>query len=383
MRYRELKRCGNQKVSQIGLGCEGFINKSTEEFAKMLHYALDQGVNFMDLYTPNPVFRDNLGKAIAGKRNQIVLQGHICSVWEKDQYLRSRDPKKSKASFEDQLKRLGTDYMDVGMIHYVDGEKDFEEVFHGDIIEYCRQLKKEGKIRSIGVSSHNPLVAKKAVETGDIDVLMFSVNAAYDMQPPGEDCNALWDPENYKNGLTDMNPDRKELYELCERMDVAIDVMKAFGGGDMLDAKLSPFGVAFTEAQCMEYCLTRPGVVSVMAGCHSIEQLQKSLSYLEASREERDYASVLSKMEKFKFQGNCMYCGHCAPCVKGISVADVNKYLNLALAQGEVPETVADHYKLLEHHASECVNCKSCERNCPFGVEVVKRMEKAVEVFGY
>lgn len=383
MKYRELKRCDHVKVSEIALGCEGFMGKNKEEFTAMLHRAMELGINFIDMYTSNPEFRDNLGAAITGKREQIVLQGHICSVWENGQYLRSRELQKAKAGFEDQLKRIGTDYLDVGMIHYVDSESDFQEVFQGDIITYCEQLKKEGKIRSLGLSSHNPKVARMAVETGLIDVLMFSVNAAYDMQPAGEDCNELWNPDNYKDGLTNMNPERRELYELCEREDVSIDVMKVFGGGDMLNAELSPFGVAFNEYQCIEYCLTRPAVAAVMAGCHSIEEIEKVVSYYQASKEERDYASVLSRMDKFKFHGNCMYCGHCAPCAVGISVADVNKYLNLSLAQKTVPETVADHYKLLQHHASECIACGSCQRNCPFGVEVIEKMKKAAEVFGY
>ena len=383
MNYRVLKKCNNLKVSEIALGCEGFVGKSREEFLAMFNRAMELGINFIDMYTPNPEFRDNMGAAIEGRRDQIVLQGHICSVWENGQYLRTRDLEKTKAGFEDQLKRLGTDYLDIGMIHYVDSESDFEEVFRGDVIGYCKELKAEGRIHAIGLSSHNPVVACKAVETGAIDVLMFSVNAAYDMQPASEDCNDLWDPKNYQDGRIGMDPERKALYELCEREGVAIDVMKAFGGGDMLKEELSPFGVAFNENQCIEYCLTRPGVVSVMAGCRSIAEMEKSVSYFDASREERDYSTVLSRMEKFKFQGNCMYCGHCAPCSVGINVADINKYLNLALAQGGVPETVADHYKLLEHHASECVACGSCVRNCPFGVEVIQRMEKAAEVFGY
>ncbi len=383
MDYGVLKRCGNLKVSEIALGCEGFIGKSREEFRAMLDRAMELGINFIDMYTPNPEFRDNMGAAIAGRRDRIVLQGHICSVWENGQYLRTRDLAKTKAGFEDQLGRLGTDYLDIGMIHYVDGESDFEEVFRGGVMEYCKELKAEGRIHAIGMSSHNPVVARKAVETGAIDVLMFSVNAAYDMQPASEDCNDLWDPKNYQEGHTGMDPERKALYELCEREGVAIDVMKAFGGGDMLKEELSPFGVAFNEYQCIEYCLTRPGAVSVMAGCHSIAEVERAVSYFDASREQRDYSTVLSHMEKFKFQGNCMYCGHCAPCSVGINVADINKYLNLALAQGEVPETVADHYKLLKHHASECIACGSCVRNCPFGVEVIQRMEKAVEVFGY
>lgn len=383
MKYREIKRCNNIKVSEIALGCEGFMKKSKDEYKTMIDRAIELGINFIDMYTSNPDFRDNMGYALSGRRDKFVLQGHIGSTWENGQYLRTRDVSKTRIAFEDQLKRLGTDYIDIGMIHYVDGLSDFEEVFSGDFIKYCLELKEKGIIKAIGMSSHNPIVAKKAVETGYIDVLMFSVNAAYDMQPPNEDVEELWNPENYKNQLINIDPDRQELYELCERENVAIDVMKAFGGGDMLNAELSPFGVAFNEYQCIEYCLTRPGVISVMAGCRSIEEMEKAVSYFDAAREEKDYSLVLSKMEKFKFEGNCMYCGHCAPCTVGINVADVNKYLNLSLAQGEVPETVADHYKLLGHHAGECIECGQCESNCPFAVEIIKKMRMAKDMFGY
>lgn len=383
MRYREIRRCNNLKVSEIALGCEGFMGKSAGEFRAMLDRAMELGINFIDMYTPNPVFRDNMGAAIAGRRKELVLQGHIGSVWENGQYLRTRDVGKTRAAFEDQLHRLGTDYLDIGMIHYVDGADDFDKVFHSGFIEYCKELKAGGQIRCLGISSHNPVVARQAVETDLIDVLMFSVNAAYDMQPPSEDCEELWNPENYKNGSNGIGPERKALYELCARRGVAIDVMKAFGGGDMLSAELSPFGVAFNEYQCIDYCLTRPGVAAVMAGAHTIEEVEKLVRYYDVPREERDYSGVLSQIEKFHLKGNCMYCGHCAPCTVSINVADVNKYLNLSLAQGEVPETVADHYRLLGHHASECIACGSCERNCPFGVEIIQKMKKAAEVFGY
>lgn len=383
MRYRSLKRYPDLKVSEIALGCEGLAVKTEEELRIMVDRALALGINFIDLCLPNPDLRDNLGKAMAGRREKFCLQGHIGAAWENGQYLRTRDLEKTKRAFEDQLNRLGTDHIEIGMIHYVDGAEDFEKIFHGDFIEYCKELKAEGKIRCLGMSSHNPLIARKAVETGLIDVLMFSVNPAYDMQPPSEDCNALWNADSYKDGADGIDPERKALYELCEREGVAIDVMKAFGGGDMLDEKLSPFGVAFNEYQCIEYCLTRPGVAAVMAGCHSVEEIEKLAGYYEAPREEKDYSSLMAQAEKFHLKGNCMYCGHCAPCTVGIDVASVNKYLNLVLAQGEVPETVTDHYKLLEHHASECIACGSCERNCPFSVGVIEKMRKAAEVFGY
>ena len=60
-----------------------------------------------------------------------------------------------------------------------------------------------------------------------------------------------------------------------------------------------------------------------------------------------------------------MYCGHCAPCPKGIAVADVTKFLNLTKAQGMVPETVAQHYGALTAHGGDCIECGACETRCP------------------
>ena len=382
MKYRKIMRCNGIEVSEIALGCEGFLGKTLEEYQEMIDCAAELGVNFIDMYTPNPEFQTNLGKVIAGRREKFVLQGHLGAVWENNEYLRTRDLDKVKAAFEAQLANLGTDYLDIGMIHYSDSGDDWDTIVKGGMLDYCKELKKQGKIHAIGLSSHNPLVAKEAVAGGSIDVLMFSVNAAYDLQPPGEDCMELFDKANYTEGMA-VDAERKALYEFCEKENVAIDVMKAFGGGDMLNAGLSPFGVAFNEYQCMEYCLTRPGVVSVMAGCHTVEEIQRLAGYYEAAEADKDYTAVLSKISRFDFKGNCMYCGHCAPCTVGINVADVNKYLNLCLAQEMVPETVADHYKQQAHHASECIGCGRCEKNCPFGVEIIEKMKQAQEIFGY
>ena len=93
-------------------------------------------------------------------------------------------------------------------------------------------------------------------------------------------------------------------------------------------------------------------------------------------------ASALAAFPRISWQGHCMYCSHCEPCPQRIDIADVTKFLNLALAQGGVPETVREHYAALEHHAGECVQCGACEKRCPFGVSIRENMKKAVEVFG-
>ena len=154
------------------------------------------------------------------------------------------------------------------------------------------------------------------------------------------------------------------------------------GGGDLLNAELSPAGRALTLFQCLHYALTRPGVASVMSGARNLEELKTSIAYEDAPEAERDYAAALAALPRISWVGHCMYCGHCAPCPVGIDVAGVTKFLNLARAQGEVPETVREHYAVLPHHGGECISCGACERRCPFGVPVMENMRRAAELFG-
>ena len=381
MEYRELGRTGI-KVSVIALGCEGFVANEGALTEQLLNAAEQGGINCIDLYAPQPEMRSRLGKWLRGRRGKFVLQAHLCTVWQEGQYKRTREIGEVKASFEDLLKRLATDYIDIGMIHYVDSLEDWEAVAGGPVMEYARELQAQGKIRYIGLSSHNPAAAMQAVQSGLIDVLMFSVNPCYDLQPANEDCYALWDGKNYDRQLVNMDPEREALYETCSRLGVAITVMKAFGGGDLLDEELSPAGKALTVNQCLHYALTRPGVAAVMSGAHTVDELEKCLEYTTAADVEKDYAAAFAALPKISWEGHCMYCGHCAPCPQGIDVAAVTKFLNLTNAQNSVPETVREHYAALRHHAGECVKCGACEKRCPFKVTVIQNMQEAVKVFG-
>lgn len=379
MQYRKLGKT-DLFLSEIGFGAEWMERRSRQEVEAVVRACEEQGVNVFDCWMSEPEVRSNLGHAIAGHREKWHIQAHIGSTWQGSQYVRSRDLKYAIPAFEDNLTRMQTDYIDIGVINYVDEAKDFRVIMDGPFIQYVRELKQSGKIRYVGMSTHNPLIGKLAVESGEVDMLMFSINPAFDMRPPSEDINEQF-KEQYESHLSGIAPERSELYKLCEARGVGITVMKPFAGGRLFDAKLSPFGTALTPVQCLHYALTRPAVTAVMAGVETPEQLLAAVAYETATEAEKDYASVLANAPLHAYSGQCTYCGHCAPCPKGIDIAMVNKLYDLAAMTGVPSPSVADHYRCLEANASDCIGCGGCETRCPFGVKVTERMELAQKMF--
>lgn len=370
-------------VSEIGFGGEWLERHPEAEAVELMRYASEQGINIIDCWMPDPKSRDIIGQAIAGNREQWYVQGHLGSTWQDGQYVRTRDMKYVRPAFEDLLARLRTDYIDLGMIHYVDAEEDWYALQDSEFMEYVKELKEKGTIRHIGMSSHNPATAKLAVRSGLIEMLLFSINPAFDMLPAGEDLDELLaEGYQYDQGLSGINKDRAELYQLCEEQNVGITVMKGFAGGRLFDEHRSPFGVRLSPVQCIHYALTRPGVSSVLCGYDTKEQIDQAVHYETASEAEKDYASVLAHAPFHSYSGQCTYCGHCRPCTAELDIAMINKYYDLAAMQPKAPATIRSHYMLLEHKASECVGCQECEARCPFGVPIAARMRKAAELFG-
>ncbi len=380
MRYRELGKTG-LRVSEIGLGAEWLERHNEEEVQAVIDRCEGYGINILDCWMSNPEVRTKIGNAIRGRRKKWIIQGHFGSTWQEGQYVRSRDLAKVEEAFRDLLARLQTDYIDLGMIHFVDSEAEFRQVMEGEFLAYVKEQKERGVIRHIGMSTHNPQVAKLAALSGEIEMLLFSVNPAFDLLPPSEDLNDYF-AESYQEGLGGIDPQREELYKLCEQRGVGITVMKGYAGGRLFDAKTSPFGVALTPVQCIHYALTRPAVASILVGYDTPEHVDAAVAYETAAEEERDYASVLAKAPHHAYGGQCTYCGHCAPCPAGIDIAMVNKLYDLASMQEEVPATVRAHYQALSATAADCIACGGCETRCPFGVPVVERMEKAKKLFG-
>lgn len=381
MRYRELGRTG-LRVSEIGFGGE-WMDGTPEETRAVVDAADAAGVNILDCWMPDPTRRSNLGDALLGRRERWVIQGHLGSTWQGEQYVRTRDLARVRPAFEDLLARFHTDYVDLGMIHYVDRPAEFLELMDDSpFIGYVRELRAAGTVRHVGLSTHNPEVARMAVENPEIEMILFSVNPAFDMMPATDDLDAYFDERGEQAATDGMRPERAELYALAEETGTGITVMKGYMGGRLFDASQSPFGVALTPIQCLHYALTRPAVASVMVGFGTPAHVAEAVAYESATDAEKDYASVLAGAPRHAYVGQCTYCGHCAPCPKGIDIAAVNKFFDLATSYDEVPDSLREHYRALGATAAECIACRACEGRCPFGVHIAERMAAAAELFG-
>lgn len=380
MKYREIGDTGI-KISEIAFGGEWMGDCSDEEVKQIIKHCEETGINALDCWMADPDIRRKLGDALLDNREDWIIQGHIGSTWQNGQYVRTRDMPEVKKAFNDLLEKFHTDYMDFGMIHYVDEVIELEEIMNGEFMEYVRKLKEENIIHHIGLSTHNPDVAYLAAKEEEIELILFSINPAYDMMPATENIEDYSDKDKYTSNLNKIVPERSRLYQLCEDNGTAITVMKAFAGGRLFNENDSPFGVALTPIQCIEYALTRPASKSVFVGFRSIKELDECLEYYHATNDEKDYAKVLVNAPLHSFEGQCTYCGHCAPCPVNINVAMVNKFYDLARIHDEVPEGVREHYNNLEAHASDCIKCHECEDRCPFNVEVTDIMNKAVILF--
>ncbi|MCL2717925.1 MAG: aldo/keto reductase [Lachnospiraceae bacterium] len=377
MQYRELGKTG-KKVSAIGLGCEYLDFKPYEQVKETIDIALENEINLFDIFMPGTEVREFIAKAFGTKRKDIMIQGHIGATNVKQQYDISRDMPTVKKFFEELLRLYG--YIDFGMLFFIDSEDDYKNVFETEFATYAEQLKKNGDIHHIGFSSHNPQTAIKAIETGLPEMMMFSINPAFDMLPYEDYVFDYMDTGMGADMFRGIDPKRAELYKLCTKKQIGITVMKPFGGGKLISKEHSPYSGAMTVPQCLHYGLTRPAVASVLPGSKTAAEMLDVLNYFNLSEAEKDFAEII-KVKKNDFRGNCVYCNHCLPCPVEIDIATVNKYLDIArLDKTNVPPSIVSHYQSLKSNGKDCIKCGSCEKKCPFDVPIIKNMQEAAEL---
>lgn len=363
MEYRKLPH-GGERISVIGMGSSVVGGQCEKDMIETVEFALDAGINFFDLAGGHAGIFSAYGRTLQGCRRDAMLQVHFGADYATGEYGWTTDLETVKKSINWQMEQLKTDYIDFGFIHCLDEEADLAAYEKNGILDFLMDMKAQGAVRHIGLSTHAPQIANKLLDRNILDLLMFSINPMYD-----------YGQGDYAIGSDN---ERRRLYQRCAKEGVGISVMKPFNAGQLLDAKQSPFHQALTTVQCIQYALDKPGVLTVVGGPGNIKQLKEMLAYLDATAEERDY-SIIGTFTPDESVGKCVYCKHCHPCPAGLDIGLINKYYDLAM-QGDA--LAKEHYLTLGKTAVDCTGCGHCDRRCPFKVRQMERMGKIKDYFG-
>ena len=348
MEYRKLGRTGLD-VSVIGLGTE-HMEQQRDTMDVVLHTAVEAGVNYVDLLHIRPDYWDLFGPVLRLYRDKLVLAAHWGGGPRYDMDYCQR-------TFANILSCVGNDYAEVAMLTMVDTERKWK-VWVQESLEHLRRYQEQGRIRDIGMSTHRPPMALKAVNSGLIDVLMFPLNlTSHVVEPEIAVCQA------------------------CADQDVGLVAMKPYRGGTLFVVDGKPSGI--TPAQCLHYVLSLP-VSTTVPGIKNVEELRATLHYWEATDEEKDYGPVLTDVHRY-LAGWCTSCNHCLPCPLDIDIAQVmglEFWAQWALEEdNDEKEEILAAYAALQAKASECIECGDCLERCPFEVDIIAKMQTAAEVF--
>jgi predicted aldo/keto reductase-like oxidoreductase len=343
MEQRKLGRTGLD-VGAIGLGTE-HIEQKVETMDAILGAAVDAGVNYVDLLYIEDDYWDKFGAVIRSYRDHLVLAAHWGGGPRYDlDYCRR--------TFANILSRVGNDYVEVALMTMIDDGTRKDREWREASLEHLHRYQEQGRVGCIGGSAHNEAIALEAVTSGLLDVLMFPVNMI-----GHDDEKAL------------------VLYRACEEHHVGLVAMKPYHGGTLFTANGKPSGIA--PEQCLEYVFSLP-VSTAVPGPKNAAEWRATLRYLEATDEERDYRPVLGNLRE-RLAGQCVYCHHCLPCPEGIEIGGVIWHVDQTL--GRDIAQVSEWYAGFPVKASACVECGVCVERCPFDVDIVAKMHRAVEIF--
>jgi uncharacterized protein len=352
METRILGRTGIP-VGVIGLGTEHLL-ADRKNMNALLDLAVSGGVNYIDAFSDPSSgnieeYIEAIGPAVRRHRERLAL----CIHWG----LYNEPFEQCQVGFDQALKRLGGDHAEIGMVTMIDSQSMWAG-YTQKAIERIRRYQREGRVGFIGMSSHNPDVARMAVESGLIDVLMFPVNL---YQHPGDTA-------------------RVALLEACVQHQVGVVAMKPYHGGRLLKTEGRPTGI--TALQCLHYVLSQP-VATIVPGARNIAEMNEALGYLSASDEQKQFASLHEDLEA-RLRGQCVDCKHCLPCPQEIDMPLVINLLEYVEYYGGSPvlwQKNWEDYASLPVKASECIECDVCLERCPFDVDIIGKMHRAVEVF--
>ena len=358
-------------VSTFGMGlmrlptqADGKIDRS--EAIAMIRYALDHGVNYLDTAYP-----------YHGGESELVLAEALKDGYRQKAVVVSKSPTwllKEPADYDrlldEQLQKLGVDYLDVYLLHSL-GEENFAIAQKMEYKVFIQRAKAAGKIKYAGFSFHGDFDCfKRIVDDFDFDVCQIQLNIL--------DENEQATVEGLK-------------YAAAKGLPVII--MEPLKGG-RLASKVPAEAMAALDAVtpgrssvewAFKWLYNFPEVTVILSGVSTMAQLQDNLRIFEDARPgtltdaENAALHQLKAVYEARMKVGCTGCEYCMPCPQGVEIPRIFSRYNDASVFDEMAQSQQAYAKMIAegHDASQCVGCGACEGACPQSLSIIELLQQA------
>jgi uncharacterized protein len=379
MLYRKMKKFGSD-LSILGFGCMRLpITKDNHidepQATKMLEYAIDHGVNYIDTAYPyhNGESEPFLGRALRGGYREKVNLATKLPAW----LVKSRSD--MDLFLDKQLKLLKTDRIDFYLIHGI-----FRALWDGlralEVTEFLDRAIADGRIGCAGFSHHDDLVLFKEV----VD--------AYDWAF----CQIQY------NFMDEQNQAGTEGLKYAADRGLGVVVMEPLRGG-MLTKDIHSINEIWKKApvqrslseRALRWVWNAPEVTVVLSGMTSLEQVQQNVSSAESgfpSSLSQDELALFKEAEteyKNRIRVPCTHCGYCLPCPSNVNIAECFEIYNQGcmfdapeMARGSYGFVLGGFFSGVPGFASQCTGCGDCEKKCPQHIPIQEKLKEVAACFG-
>ena len=341
--YRTLGNTG-LKVTSMGFGCMITSDPS------VIQKAADLGVTYFDTARGYQGGNNErmVGAAIKAHRKNLVLSTKSGAT----------DKKTAMEHLETSLREIGTDFVDIWYMHAKSKKTDIND----ELLEAHAQAKKDGKIRFSGVSTHggHAEIFPAAIEK-KLDVILTSYNFS-------------------------MDPSTDGLIESAAKAGIGVVGMKVMAGGfrrvkpgEKLAETLKREGAMLAA---LKWVLKNPNIGTTIPSITDMDQLDENIRSMSEPFSEKDKDTLAAQLD-FIRPLYCRSCGSCSgACAQGLPVPDVLRFLSYAEGYGQFALGRQRFLELPEDlRTARCSDCSGCTIQCPNGVRVADRLQRAQELF--
>lgn len=370
MQYRS-DRKGTQ-LSILGYGCLRFTKKNgkidlDKAEAEMMK-AIRGGVNYFDTAYVYQGSEAALGEIL--KKNNCREQVHIAT--KLPHYLIKSRAGLEKC-FQEQLRRLQTDYVDYYLMHMLNDADTWEVLKQKGVQEWIEEKLRLGQIHNIGFSYHgNSENFKALLDAYDWDFCQIQYNYMDEHTQAGRD------------GL-----------QYAEQKGIPVIIMEPLRGGKLVQLLPEAAKKLFAQAEpkrspaewAFRWLWNQTGVTVVLSGMNSLEMVEENVRIAseagagELTEKDMELYREVKKEINRKVKVGCTACGYCMPCPQGIDIPGTFRCYNEMYTEkprvGRKEYMMTTAFRKNQNPASGCIRCGKCERLCPQKIEIRKELKNA------